>query len=124
MLLVCAERPQCCYRSYGDFSLKHCVQLYYKILSKHFGQDCSVATWQSLYFYNWLYLIDKDLDKFMKCLGWKLLKSEQLAQAKNVFHLNIKEHRQLDGIFIGFYTKVLLKKMFAECDISLNDRDS
>lgn len=60
----------------------------------------------------------------MKCLGWKLLKSEQLAQAKNVFHLNIKEHRQLDGIFIGFYTKVLLKKMFAECDISLNDRDS
>ena len=36
----------------GDVSFKHFFQLCYKSCSKYFGQDCSVATWGSLYLYN------------------------------------------------------------------------
>ena len=70
-----------------------------------------------------IYITDQELNKFMECLGGNFFKSEQLAQAENVFDLNIKKHRKLEDMFIWFYTKILLKKVFDEVDIFSNDRD-
>ena len=47
-----------------------------------------------------IYITDQELNKFMECLGGKFLKSEQLAQAENVFDLNIKKHRKPEDMFI------------------------
>ena len=47
-----------------------------------------------------IYITDQELNKFMECLGGNFFKSEQLAQAENVFDLNIKKHRKLEDMFI------------------------